>query len=48
MPEAVIVGGVRTPFVKATAALNDTPAPELGRLVVRELLYRLRLPQDIR
>ncbi len=43
MPEAVIVGGVRTPFVKATAALNDTPAPELGRLVVRELLYRLDL-----
>ncbi len=40
MPEAVIVSGVRTPFVKATGPLKDTPAPELGRLVVRELLYK--------
>jgi acetyl-CoA C-acetyltransferase/acetyl-CoA acyltransferase len=43
MPEAVIVGGVRTPFIKAAGLLNDTQAPELGRLVVRELLYRLDL-----
>ncbi len=40
MPEAVIVGGVRTPFVKAGDVLGETPAPELGRLAVRELLYR--------
>ena len=35
MGEAVIVGGVRTPFVKAGDLLMDTPAPELGRLVVQ-------------
>jgi acetyl-CoA acyltransferase len=40
MPEAVIVDGVRTPFVKAAGPLNHTPTQELGRLVVRELLYR--------
>ena len=40
MAEAVIVGGVRTPFVKAGADLTGTAAPELGRLVVQELLYR--------
>jgi acetyl-CoA C-acetyltransferase/acetyl-CoA acyltransferase len=40
MPEAVIVGGVRTPFVKAGAAFNQLPAQELGRLAVRELLDR--------
>ena len=43
MPEAVIVDGVRTPFVKAAGALDQTPAQELGRLVVRELLDRLEL-----
>lgn len=48
MAEAVIVGGVRTPFVKAGDKLNDTPAPELGRLVVQELLYRCDVsPEDI-
>jgi len=41
MRQAVIVGGVRTPFAKAAGILNDTPAPELGRLVVRELFDRL-------
>lgn len=40
MPEAVIIGGVRTPFVRAGEDLRDTPAPELGRLAVQELLYR--------
>ena len=40
MPEAVIVAGVRTPFTKAAGPLSGTPAPELGRLAVRELLYR--------
>lgn len=48
MAEAVIVGGVRTPFVKAGADLIGTPAPELGRLVVQELLYRYGVsPEDI-
>ena len=43
MTEAVIVGGVRTPFVKAGAAFNSLPAQELGRLAVRELLDRTNL-----
>ncbi len=48
MAEAVIIGGVRTPFVKAGADLMGTPAPELGRLVVQELLYRCNVsPSDI-
>ena len=46
MGEAVIVGGVRTPFVKAGDLLRDTPAPELGRLVVQELLYRCNVRPD--
>jgi len=46
MAEAVIVGGVRTPFVKAGDRLHDTPAPELGRLAVQELLYRCDVPAE--
>lgn len=46
MAEAVIIGGVRTPFVKAGAELSATPAPELGRLVVQELLYRHNVTPD--
>jgi len=41
MESPVIVGGVRTPFVKAAGAFNYVPAQELGRLAVRELLERL-------
>jgi acetyl-CoA C-acetyltransferase/acetyl-CoA acyltransferase len=41
MPEAVIVAGVRTPFVKAGGAFSQTTAPELGRLAVRELFERI-------
>ncbi len=48
MGRAVIVAGVRTPFVKAAAELKETPAPELGRLAVQELLYRIDgLPEQI-
>src|SRR5262245_8134432 len=48
MPEAVIVDGVRTPFVKAAGPLNHTPTPELGRLAVRELLYRCDVaPEEV-
>jgi len=48
MAEAVIVGGLRTPFTKAGGPLNETPAPELGRLAARELIYRLNLrPADV-
>ena len=46
MESPVIVGGVRTPFVKAAGAFNYVPAQELGRLVVRELLERLNLDPD--
>lgn len=46
MAEAVIIGGVRTPFVKAGSDLSGTPAPELGRLVVQELLYRCNVSPD--
>ncbi|MBM79547.1 MAG: acetyl-CoA C-acyltransferase [Planctomycetaceae bacterium] len=40
MSEAVIVAGIRTPFVQAGTKLGSTPAPELGRLVVREIIDR--------
>ncbi len=40
MATAVIVDGIRTPFVKAGGPLTDVDAPELGRMVVRELLDR--------
>lgn len=43
MPEAVIVAGVRTPFVKAGSHFQSLPAQELGRMVVRELLDRANL-----
>jgi acetyl-CoA C-acetyltransferase/acetyl-CoA acyltransferase len=46
MSQAVIVDGVRTPFVKAAGPLARTPAQELGRLVVRELLYRTNVAPD--
>jgi acetyl-CoA acyltransferase len=46
MANAVIVGGIRTPFVKAGDAFNSTPAPELGRLVVREVIDRYGIEPD--
>ncbi len=42
----VIVGGVRTPFVRAGGPLAKVPVQELGRIVTRELLFRLDLPPD--
>ncbi|RMG36089.1 MAG: thiolase family protein, partial [Planctomycetota bacterium] len=47
MAEAVIVGGIRTPFVKAGDRLKDSPAPDLGRWVVRECIDRFDLPVDV-
>jgi acetyl-CoA C-acetyltransferase/acetyl-CoA acyltransferase len=38
-----IVSGVRTPFVKAGAAFRETPAYELGRVAIAELLAREEL-----
>lgn len=46
MPRAVIVGGIRTPFVKAGGPMRFTPTQELGRAAVRELLYRYDLRPD--
>ena len=43
MADAVIVGGIRTPFVRAGAVFNAVSAAELGRLAVRELLDQLDL-----
>ncbi|MCD6167274.1 thiolase family protein [bacterium] len=43
MKEVVIVGGLRTPFIKAWTLFNFIPAQELGRVVVSELLQRLEL-----
>ncbi len=46
MTNAVIVAGVRTPFVKAGGPLGDVSAVELGRWAVRELLERCNLRPD--
>ena len=42
--QPVIVGGIRTPFVRSGGPLTKVPVPELGRIVTRELLFRLELP----
>lgn len=44
--QPVIVGGVRTPFVRAGDAFLEVPVEELGRIAARELLYRLELPPE--
>ena len=41
--DVVVVGGVRTPFVKAGTLLRGVSAVELGRLVVREAVERVDL-----
>lgn len=41
--EVVIVGGVRTPFVKAWTLLRHVDAVELGRWAVREAIERLEI-----
>jgi acetyl-CoA acyltransferase len=43
MAEPIIVGGVRTPFVKAGGPFNHVQGQELGRAVVRELIERFNL-----
>jgi len=43
-----IVGGLRTPFVKANTVFNDLTALDLGRIVVQELVQRYDLnPNDV-
>ncbi len=44
--EIVIVGGVRTPFVKAWTLFNDLSAQKLGSLCVTELLQRTEINPD--
>src|SRR5690242_12677940 len=39
-PSAVIVGGARTPFVKAWGALRGVPAWSLGRIAATEAIAR--------
>ena len=39
-PTSWIVSGLRTPFVKAGAVFRETPAYELGRVAIAELLAR--------
>ncbi len=41
--DVVVVGGVRTPFVKAYTALTRVHPVELGRLVVREAVERAEI-----
>jgi len=45
-PTGWILSGVRTPFVKAGAALRETPAYELGRVAIAELLAREELDPE--
>jgi len=43
MPASWILGGVRTPFAKAGGAFRATPAYELGRIAMAELMARHEL-----
>ena len=48
MREVVILGGVRTPFVKAGTDLRTVSAVELGRVALREALERTDVdPEDV-
>lgn len=41
-----IIGGLRTPFVKANTVFNDLTALDLGRIVVQELVQRYDLDPE--
>lgn len=43
MKNVVVVGGIRTPYVKAGGAFKDLTADDLGTLAVKELLHRHNL-----
>ena len=48
MPKAVITGAVRTPIGKFLGALKGLSAPELGAIVVKEVVARAGLdPKDV-
>lgn len=42
-----IIGGLRTPFVKANTVFNDLTALDLGRIVVQELVQRYDLDPNV-
>ena len=42
-----IIGGLRTPFMKANTVFNDLTALDLGRIVVQELVQRYDLDPDV-
>lgn len=43
MPQVVLLGGIRTPYVKMGNAFKDLTADDLGASVVKELLNRFNL-----
>ena len=45
--EVLIVGGARTPIGKFQGTLANTPAPELGAVVVREAVKRANIPPEL-
>ncbi|MBI4041029.1 MAG: thiolase family protein [Deltaproteobacteria bacterium] len=47
MAQAVLIDGLRSPFVKSGSKLNDVPAHELATVVVRDLLAKLDLSADV-
>lgn len=47
MKEVVVVGGVRTPGGKFGGTLKDVPVPELGSLVVREVVRRTGVDPEV-
>ncbi|MBC7104400.1 MAG: thiolase family protein, partial [Firmicutes bacterium] len=48
MPEAVIVGAVRTPIARENGALRDVPPEDLAALVIREVVRRSGLTDPAR
>lgn len=42
-----IIGGLRTPFVKANTVFNDLTALDLGRIVVQELVQRYDVDPNV-
>ena len=47
LKDIAIVGGCRTPFIKAGTIFKDIAADELGRLAASELFYKLELDPSI-
>src|SRR5262249_6779762 len=46
MAEALILSAARTPIGKYLGSLAEVPAPELGAVVVRDVLRRARVPPE--